>query len=570
MRKIFFLFLFLLLIPFSYSLTVTFTDSFMSESFNDSSYASMGWTFTDNGGGCNNYAEYLLGDYGFSNHANGTCISEFIDQTLTNFYYNDYTDRTYAIRFEYYDSGDDEYSMINLDETYGGAYGIRILFNSAGSEGKIIIQDYAVSGCTADIESGTLTNYTMIVKTTPPVYDFYVGNDIVCENVGFHFPYGNRNLSFVRLMAIPASDDQFFGSIHIGEATFTGAIDCGYPVIFCDNFNYNNSIRNEKDWNVYNEDKSIFNSMSPRQSILKWNGSTPYYISHYSDLFSVAYPIALHTKVQTSYYAPQFSTEFDITFNATDGDFYLKSYDHDGDNCIRLRFDINESAANISFYNFSNNEYYSLGISGINSEQQFKLITKFTGTGKEARFSFNTSFPQNLADIYLNGSLFAENEPFPYACDTIWQNEFVKENAAVVEIDDYYFYVGFDKITNTLNDSRIDVYIEDLAANTSYTGVTTTDLAAALADQSMWCEIGLCSIGSRYLLSIGLMFIMTLAIIMLCMQTQFQHPMAAVVLSNLFLMIFLTYIGLMQWWVIITMGLLGVGLSALYIKAQIS
>lgn len=352
---------------------------------------------------------------------------------------------------------------------------------------------------------------------------------------------------------------------------------CAYPKLFCDNFDYDDSLYDKYStgWYVYDKDYAINTFFTPTNDTLVWNGSNPAYIYHEISPFTTNYKIDAEHTITSSYYAPSFTQDFYLNMtNLSTGTFILKNFDADYDLCSLLKFEVYEDLSyyNVSFYNESN-EWVFLYAPNVNLYNHIVMTSLFSSRHKTSLFGFNTSYTNNSARVFLDNIPihFQQGLTFNPKCDSIFRTFFVMENTdsglgffsnATIQMDDYFMYLGTDKDVSTVEIETIDLYDEESITYANQSTETITDLADSL--DGSWDSIGLISQASKIIIALLFMIVLSGAIIGLAIQNHFSGVGIPLIIVNFLCILFFTYIGFFPVWIIVTLvlvAILGIGIT---------
>lgn len=609
MKKLNFLFLFFIISAISvYSAEFTgFTCStvLINETFDfNDTYAENGWTAAYTGAGCT-YEPTPIND-----SVNGTADSSFfgVNETYSCSTENLYIQKNFAetddsntnvlyYEFAYWiDVSDSEYNNLQFSLWDGPNYNDDVLTHTVykytspytrllrGYDNYYIDYTADSSGIRRGLVYGFLTmdNGSLVLRDTGYTAD----NNIVTNGfTTFDDTFGG--FERVRLQYTVSGAKTFragFDNLLICRANTeeTTATGCFFPTLFCDTFDYATELDDTNDWIVRDSDGSYNSAGTPSNNTLVFNDTTPASVTHIlQEAFPVNYTIMYETtgggieigtqRIYESRYAPSFTNEFDIVVNNTgEGvvNYEMTAGDFELEDCFDMKLTGNGTIINVSFYNYDTSTYDNVANIDANTYYNFKIISKFSSQNKTELYSFNTSYTHSFITLYIDGVKKTTDytNRIPIACDSIIRAKLERVDAATgVIIDDYYYYVGFDKTYSTIDEEKIT--IAELPPSTTYdTPEGDEDLADTIG--GFWEDFGIFSKASRYMVGVFIMFIFTVAIIGAFLSSGHSPNAGAVVVADFFLMIILIYIGMLPIWIIFIMILLAVGLGALYIKQQ--
>lgn len=344
---------------------------------------------------------------------------------------------------------------------------------------------------------------------------------------------------------------------------------CEYPLIFCDDFNYNTALAAKDDniWNVVDLGGNVNLTFSPVGNVLDLNQSKFYSPRHQNPNFPVNYRINDVNTITSADTAPVFSTEFDVKSEA--GNWTFEVDDRTYTRGVYEIKAVNTSATHQSLYYTLNNYSLVLICSDclpINYWNFVKITSYFIDYDDS---HYNSSFLTNSVSVYVRDATGNEylTEDIPFFNNRSINQDlqiFEKEQGDRYYIDNYYVYIGTDKYTET-----IDIYYEDLYAPDNITfamgeGEGSGDMATAIG--TIWDDMGLKSTASRIMAGIFLMFMLAIAMFGVSLATHTHLKPTVLVIIELFLVILLTYIRLLPIWVPFLLIIIAAGVGALAVK----
>lgn len=370
-------------------------------------------------------------------------------------------------------------------------------------------------------------------------------------------------------VAMPLDDE-----IRLFYNSFT-FIDCDFPRIFCDDFNYLIPLAQKEyyAWNVVDEIGSVDLLFKPINYQLQLKSSDFKMPIHFNPTFDTNYRTSSSETVKNTDISPVFSTEFKIypvknnfTFVADDKTYATGVYYITGRNT--------SATAQTLYYRDSNFNLVTLCSDCIDyNKWNFIKITAFFVDYRGNHY--NASFTDSEVQVYLRdgdgNTYFYEDIPFydNMSVNQKWQ-WFEKEKTDKFYIDDYYVYVGTDKDVDTTGQYFQDLYVVEDLNVTLFDYEGSGDLAESIG--SIWEDMGLKSLSSRIITGLFLMFILAIFYIGGSLSVK-MHPSALVlgVLEIMFL-ILMTYIGLIPFWVLLIMIFItaGIGMLSFFMMSKSS
>jgi len=347
-------------------------------------------------------------------------------------------------------------------------------------------------------------------------------------------------------------------------------VECVFPVVFCDDFNYETSLAFTNDWVVLNQDNSRNNIFSPTNDELIWNNklsTEPQAIGYYEiERFDVFYPTREGATVTASVEAPAFSVEFEINVTQINtSDILINTFDYNGEDCVQLILEENGSYAfSVYYLNESEQQTYITNVS-VNTTHDFKFSVYFGDSNKS--YPFNSTFSVNNFDLIIDGNTF-RGLNFDDDCKNLNSVFFVREtDSMILEIDNYYHYVGTDKTIDTTAAFSNPLYVNETTA-IDETTTETGDFGEAV--DNIWGTFGLNTTRSKTMFGLALMLILGIFMMGIFVKTNTDVNVGVVLFIEFIFMIFLTFLGLLPIWIVIVVTILGAGVGALVIKQQSS
>lgn len=416
--------------------------------------------------------------------------------------------------------------------------------------------------CIGHEESTTYSDCTSVVHT--PYFYTRSNNPMNAWNFEYIWNQNDNGLRYPTL--------NFQSGV---EVIASESLECDFPVLFCDDFNYDAPLYYVKEWNVINRDGSYDANFNPENEALNFTGVAPYYIKHFNPYpFSVNYTQSNGIIIYESSFAPSFSQEFDMYFQCETeaSEAYFISEDFNGNECVKLKIKSDAGILTLYFYNETAEDYSALGTISNNTIYHMKINERFTAAQRMYLFGFNTSNIKNHFYLYINNTAYHVKESLVMnsQCDNIASFRIQKEDVSAddwIFIDNYYSYVGFDKLVNTISQEAIDVSVENAIITTIADDIEIIDSL-----ESFYNNFGLKSDTSRAVLGIGLIVIFTifLSIGLMTMGTAGSITVGTVAFIDFLLAIFLTYIKIFPVWILIIIALCGSGLGILALKYHMS
>jgi len=608
MNKLFFLFLFLLIIPFAYSDnynetvcdsdliiindTFEYSDSFELHGWNHvnvacggngtpitpSIYGGGGY-FGTNGStaGCTQYPSYTY--LNLSTNMNATNSTYFLME-WDGWIYNDTDPRAKNVIVGMFAANDHQIGYTSK-YLYNGLV-LEFLRDAIDNASSVMARSFN------DMEQAIVTypNSGWRKAHFKWVSNFETGLISVYEDgvVMLDMVQGNLHLApltMIDIAYVNFAGNNVYGGIDnflacgatLSNETTTQPPDCDFPLLFCDEFNYGESL-NDHDWIMFNQDSSINTVFSPVNNEVKWNGTEPKALSHEIERFPVTYRTSASETTIFSLYAPVFSNEFSIKISNESGKANLidfKVFDIEDDLCWILRINGSQDQTDVNVFNMTLNDFQPF-VLDIDTALTYdiKAITQFTHINKTG-YRFNTS--KGYSTVQFRFGSNSVDMPVYSACDSVFYPSIVKtDEESNLTIDDYFMYVGTDTLTDTTDFFIIPLYIPP--ENTSFVEETVggvTDFSENIDD--LWNTFGLFSATSKAIAALLIMMAVGLVLLATMLKVASGHLAAAafvVVFGELMLMIFFVYIKLLPLWIPIVLGFLALGVTVFVGKIILS
>lgn len=569
----------------------SFSDLRFNESFDYSdAFTNHGWTYSN--GGCANYPTVpLTSDFGSNAFSvvGHDCVGS---ATLRIYQSSNITETTgnFILRFNLRFQND---SLESTNPIYLGLMNVSgdtnkgaLLFkvNTGGdnyySEG---IGGLTPQDCSIPKESPFSHEHVIQLDLTNNVYSWYInGSATGCYNKiidtsGVFGDFSPRAVYlYVRTDGSADYVNAHIDNINFGvgslEAGASAITTCNYPVIFCDNFNYNVSLA-EKEydvWNVFNKDSSVDLTFSPTNNQMDLISSSWKAPAHYLEPFPVEYVISSSETIKESNIAPVISTEFKIkpinnnwTITAFDRTYEKIPFELRGIPNINdsAQYDILRLHSNGSYVNVCQNCMYK------NYWHTIKIISFFVD---ETRFNATVTTPKYDLYVTLPNNTISSYEDIPFTDDNAINQRMMyisKTELDNFSIDDYYVFIGTDKNTAT-----IENYYENLYIIPETTNVTMTEQTGDFIDavHTIWWDMGLRSTASRVFVGIGLMFLLALFMVGAFISYKTPISTSAIAIVEIIFMIFLVYIRLIPIWIPVVIAIISAGIGAYVFKMHAS
>ena len=422
--------------------------------------------------------------------------------------------------------------------------------------------------------------YTIIIDQNLNVFSWYADgyNDGNCENIDIEghdldtSNLGNIAASiFVKQLAFT---EIYFDDIVIGTGTVSTEVgssqSCIFPMIFCDNFNYNTNMQGNG-WLIYNWGYTLNNSFAPIDNKMSMIDNTLLTAFHETPIFETTYYPDSEGRYLQHYLAPVFSSEFDLVFyNSTDNEFKYTALEKQGVVAWSIKADLSDNGGDLG----GNMDWYFRNTTSItwnvlcenctysDTTTPIKINSYFA---QRDEFPFNSTVSQDLIEVYAAGNLLGSFNNFidNTRVKSIRQYEFAKRNEGNYTIDNYFVMVGTDKLTYTA-----DIYYEDLFNNLTDKEIVVKEGTGELIDavNSIWEDFGLKTTGSRVFAGISLMFLLAIFIYGAGLSTNMHVSPITLGIIELFFMIVLVYIKLLPIWIPFILVLITAGIGAVVFK----
>lgn len=376
----------------------------------------------------------------------------------------------------------------------------------------------------------------------------------------------NNNLKEIRSIGIRVNTQndlygvnglrQLIDNLSLGLAS-NASVECPYPSIFCDNFNYDYKI-SAKNWIPYSYSGIIQDDITPISDQLELIDATTRSPAHKTGSFPTNYVISDSSYVGTTNIAPVFSSEFDLSI--TQGDFYYGGSESQYVSAYLLKAHVEADGFNISWYALDNSSNFTLLCANCTTTAQYsklKINTYFAGSNS----FYSTSIPYDYIDVYYGTTFIGRKIGF--SCSLI-ENGFYSETACPkylayyqffkgtdtqFYVDNYYVMVGTDKNTPTIESYYTSNFTQ---TNTSVINTGSGDLFAN--SQAFWYQLGLRTAASKIIA--GFLFIFIIDIVIIGIYLYSHVPPSATVLGfvDLCAIVIVTYLGLIPIWLLILFG----------------
>jgi hypothetical protein len=173
---------------------------------------------------------------------------------------------------------------------------------------------------------------------------------------------------------------------------------------------------------------------------------------------------------------------------------------------------------------------------------------------------YNDTFGESYFNVYVSSS----NGNIKSADYGLYDNEslnqylhlFEKEQNDKYKLDDYYVYVGTDKSIDTTPSIVTPLYIPPGDTEYPEGEGDTGDLFETL--DGFWATMGIKSFASRVVMSLFIMLLVAILMVGASFSAGVPLNPIIVLLVEFFLMILLTYLKLLDWWIPLIIGIIGV------------
>lgn len=348
---------------------------------------------------------------------------------------------------------------------------------------------------------------------------------------------------------------------------------CAYPLVFCDDFNYDTPISSTNDWVVLNQDNSINPTFSPIETdhIRIGNNYNPRAFGYYEiEKFPVNYPISETSTIVESIYAPVMSVEFDINLSydgVNETSTYIYSYDRLGRSCVNLEFRYVDANKYDVYYMQHDGTWFRVKKDAlyINGIRNVKFSARFGTHEHEGLYPFIPTQNNNTMKFYFAGleGEAGTTKYFNDKCESIYSVFVVHEptNLDIFEFDNFKHYVGYDPTTEILLNTFEYKYIAPPDEELGYD--ETEDLAYQA--RSLWEQFGLHSTLSKTIVGILLLILMNILIIggAASLNLAFQIPAVVYVVLNILMVLGLSFVGLMPFWIVLLLIIAMIGVSVI-------
>lgn len=394
------------------------------------------------------------------------------------------------------------------------------------------------------------------VSSENSYYFVWIDDNLICSYKNYSYKPDSTvgNIMAVYLENSLYTNKIFRGwidNVIFGEGRVSGeTLECDYPIIFCDRFNYDSPLyfKEANKWNTYIGDGSIDEFFSPVSNALSLN--YPYYIrpEHVIPKFQTDYAQDENYIVSESYYSPIYSSEFKLKLFNGSAQYNAKDIDHR--NILTINFN------NTGAYPTTTNES-NVVISDLSDQAYHDVKINYYFAQNSAQL-FNSTVTSNYADIYID-DIKVNIDPVYYtdnASVNLYRLDFTKKETDNFTIDDYFVMVGTDREVPNIDDYY----------NPFYSSVNQTITAGSedMADSitGLWSQMGLRSQLSRIITSLFLMLLLAGAVLGAMMKTGTTHIGALVVIEVIFMFVLMA-IGLFPVWLLTTIGIMSIAIGAL-------
>lgn len=334
---------------------------------------------------------------------------------------------------------------------------------------------------------------------------------------------------------------------------------CAFPALFCDNFNYIDSLYYEKDWGVYKEDGTINFTLAPLNNELSLLSDSYLRLYHESADVEYGWEISEGTTAETGHYSSQFSSDFN--FNLSSGSMIYESKDYKNSYKVYgINLTVNGSYIDLYRETPTGQSLLALNITTANNIHNFKVTSNWKHRSK---FPFNSSFLNDSYIIYIDGYVKSEVVGFynPSA-ENEYKRNFIKSPNCSIIIDDYYVYVGTDKNINTLSDVETYPLVPDV--DTSDTDESSEEFSEVIGD--IWADFGINTLASKIIFGMILLVAFNLMIGGFMISSH-HFSVAGLGFLNVIFIILLAIIGLLPVWLIFLIVLIVI-VTGLYLMSK--
>lgn len=588
--------LILMVILFSFSASAY---TWLSENFDfDNEYTSNGWTWTDTSIPSERVDSPINSIY--SGYAFGRDQTDSSGNQNWNIQYGynpnlpNVTSGTMTIKYNlssrFNNGGGIAYQMLLRGIGSGATIATHITYWN-NTHYKVTVPDtYDADNCTWGFLAHNFTaSPVLTIDLTNLQYSLYInGSYGSCLNVPIDSATNDRGISRITLADQWADGSNplfYLDNLNI-EITNSGAggtnesgddlISCSLPKIFCDNFNYDTALSQKTSyaWKVYNQDLSLDTYFTPQDNEMQLYSTSYKKPQQENPKFRAAYTISAWEEVFYTDRSPIFSHEFDIYPIENNFTYEIR------DSSDRYSFKLigkgdNQSYLNLTYLNSTDDErLICINCLSYNTWNSIKVIVYYHDYAHDYyNDTFGTSQVQVAAN---NGSIDGIYGNFRFYNNLSVNSKtsnFVKNAKDRYYIDDYYVYIGTDPTITNTHEFYEDLYIPP--EPTQYPNVTTPseaeegeteDLFSSL--ENFWPTMGIKSFASRAIVALFLMVI--LAVLVFGLSTSYGVQTSPLVYLTLefFLMLLLTYIRLLDWWIPLVVTLLGIGGMFLAYRSQ--
>lgn len=569
---LFFSFL-LVLIPFSYSQAVTYSTIILNDSFNYKSetYASHSWTFVsglpyNTPSKVDGYEIYMYGRnstqiYGGSTTLN---IRRPLPQNLSS------STSPYILRYQIYDNAplspsNSDRASVKLSRTVASADLVRIRAGEIyiGTGGNVQNCTYS----TINRSVGTSYEMTLTWDLSTGLYSVYRNTDKICNDLSIGNTTAMAQIGAINVFVQSlAGESQVRGidNITLGNGSI-GQTDCSFPTIFCDDFNYAESLYSVNEWLVYLSGFVVDSTFAPIDE--KLNLEQDYYVAPYHEIepFPVDYPIAEGVSWTISGYSPVFSSQFELNITSCSSNQEVFRYianDRYQNRIFDTRGICEPTGNNISLYYRDINDNNVLLLSNateVNSGNKLYINAYFE---QNDEMHFNSTVNQSFVRYTLGGK--TNTSDFLDSDSVNWQNsQLFSDSDDNFIIDDYLIYVGTDPYTDT-SFNNYEPFYDGTEDTTTTIGSGSGDLATNIGN--IWEEFGIVSTVSKIIVALLLMLITAIVIFAWASSSHAHVPLGVYAFVEFILMLLLVFIGLLPVAIVIIVTIAGIGFSVFAIS----
>lgn len=343
---------------------------------------------------------------------------------------------------------------------------------------------------------------------------------------------------------------------------------CGAPhVIFCDNFNYENTLVSEKNWNMITngrfndtltpiDDEFIFidNDIDLRMSQLLPETVVNYTIAEkISVITSTSYPIVSHT------------FDFNVTSNNTF--FIYKVFDNAFEESINVQF----FGGQVFFFNKTISDYTLIGNASAN-ETHSATIRQFIGkdTQKIVSLDYNVTQPFSVYEVFVDGVSLGSNLPYTSNASSATANMFILKSPTInsgVILDNMFIFRGTSRTINTEAPFIIPLFIDP--GETTLETLVVPETETSTSDNAIinaFRDIPTGGLGFDIIWYI-IMFVVGLTVFMGAAKvTDGVTALGGMIIVEIFLLIMGTLLGFVPVGIVIAIIVVGLVISGLFIR----